>query len=192
MYITFVIPARLPDNIRSNVIQQWLAGYQRDRIAFDCGISAGAVSSITSDWKMAVDSYDPDASRDLGVALNKIGISHVQCAIGLRVATMLRRFGVKENQFESFLSDIHNRCCHELGLTAERIVFYIANVAKLSDNMPISEIPNYILQKVDEKKRIEQKIKNWNLRLQICEVKSLTLKTVRHQLYRTTRSHKKN
>jgi hypothetical protein len=32
---------RLPDNIRSAVIQQWLAGHPRDKIAFDCGISAG-------------------------------------------------------------------------------------------------------------------------------------------------------
>ena len=158
MYITFVIPARLPDNIRSNVIQQWLAGYQRDRIAFECGISAGAVSSITSDWKMAVDSYDPDALRDLGVALNKIGISHVQCAIGLRVATMLRRFGVDEDKFESCMSDIHYRCSNQLGLSPDRIGFYIENLAELSYSMPVSEIPNYISQKLQEKKAIEQEL----------------------------------
>ena len=77
---------------------------------------------------------------------------------------MLRRFGVKEDKFESFLADILNRCCNELGLTAERIAFYIANVAKLSDDMPISEIPNYILHKGDQKKRIEQEIKDLELK----------------------------
>ena len=65
------MPARLPVNIRSDVIQQWLAGYPRDRIAFECGISAGAASGIISDWRLAVDYYDPDALRDLGVYLTQ-------------------------------------------------------------------------------------------------------------------------
>jgi hypothetical protein len=50
----FSMPSKLPDNIKSNVIQQWLAGRARDKIAFDCGISTGAVSNITNEWKMAL------------------------------------------------------------------------------------------------------------------------------------------
>ena len=153
------MPYRLPDNVKTPVIQQWLAGHPRDKIAIDCGISTGAVSNIVNEWKMALDTYRPDSLRDLGISLNRIGISHAQCAVGFRVVRMLRSFGVQEDKFECFIADLQNRCCNELGLPLDRIGFYIANLAELSDNVPISDIPNYISQRVDEKREIEQKIK---------------------------------
>jgi hypothetical protein len=152
------MPAKLPESLRLSVIQQWLAGHQRDKIAFDNGISAGAVTNIVDGWRMSLGSYAADELRDLAVTLKKIGTSPAQCAVGFRVATMLRRFGVQEDKFESFVSDIHNRCCNELGLTPECIGFYIANLAEISHTVPISQIPNYISQKLEEKKRIEEQI----------------------------------
>jgi hypothetical protein len=49
-----------------------------------------------------------EALRELGFALNKTGISHTECAVGFRVATILRRFGVQDDKFESFILDIHD------------------------------------------------------------------------------------
>ena len=63
------MPYRLPHNIKTPVIQQWLAGHPRDKIANDCGISTGAVSNIVNEWKMALDTFMPDALRDLGTSL---------------------------------------------------------------------------------------------------------------------------
>ena len=51
------MPYRLPDNVKTPVIQQWLAGHTRDKIANDCGISTGAVSNMVNEWKMALDTY---------------------------------------------------------------------------------------------------------------------------------------
>jgi hypothetical protein len=73
---------------------------------------------------MALDAYRPDALRDLGISLNRIGTSNAQCAIGFRVVTMLRSFGVQEDKFECFIADIQDRCCNELGLLLDRIGFY--------------------------------------------------------------------
>ena len=158
------MPSKLPDSIKTDVIQQWLTGHSRDKVAFDCGISAGAVSNIVNEWKTALGSRTAEALRELGNALNRSGISHTQCAVGFRVATMMRRFGVDEDKFESFISDIHDRCSNQLGLTPDRIGFYIENLAELSYSMPISEIPNYIAQKVDEKKKIEQELEDLQTR----------------------------
>ena len=36
-----IMPSKLPDNLKSLVIQDWLSGKQRDRIAGDNGLSAG-------------------------------------------------------------------------------------------------------------------------------------------------------
>jgi DNA-binding transcriptional MerR regulator len=169
------MPTKLPDSLRLSVIQQWLAGHQRDKIAFDNGISAGAVTNIVNEWRMRVGSYAADELRDLGVTLRRIGISHAQCAVGFRIATMLRRFGVQEDKFESFVSYIHNRCCNELGLTPERIGFYIANLAELSHTVPISQIPNYISQKVEEKKRIEEQIQELECKMKELQTKKSNL-----------------
>jgi DNA-directed RNA polymerase specialized sigma24 family protein len=48
------MPDRLPDNVKTPVIQQWLAGHARDKIAIDCGISTGAVSNIVNEWKIRI------------------------------------------------------------------------------------------------------------------------------------------
>jgi hypothetical protein len=169
------MPAKLPESVRLSVIQQWLAGYQRDKIAFDNGISAGAVTNIVDGWRMSLGSYAADELRDLAVTLKKIGTSPAQCAVGFRVATMLRRFGVQEDKFESFVSYIHNRCCNELGLNPERIGFYIANLAELSHTVPISQIPNYISQKVEEKKRIEEQIQEMEGKMKELQTKKSEL-----------------
>jgi hypothetical protein len=76
----------------------------------------------------------------------------VQCAIGVRVATITRRLGVHEDNFESFMSSICNRCYNELGLTPERIGFHITKLAKLSDSISPLQLPNYIMQKIEEKR----------------------------------------
>jgi hypothetical protein len=83
------MPSKLPDNFKSLVIQQWLAGVQRDKIAADNGLSAGAVTNIVNEWRSTLGFYAADALRELSVTLKKIGITPAQCAIGFRVAMML-------------------------------------------------------------------------------------------------------
>jgi hypothetical protein len=47
--------------------------------------------------------------RELAVTLNKIGITPAQCALGFRAAMTMNRLGVKEDDFESFMSDVYHR-----------------------------------------------------------------------------------
>jgi hypothetical protein len=42
---------KLPDHIRSLVIQQWLEGVRRDIIAANNGLSAGAVTNVVNDFR---------------------------------------------------------------------------------------------------------------------------------------------
>jgi glutamate mutase epsilon subunit len=46
------MPIRLSENIKSTVIQQWLAGHPRDKIALHCGISTGAVTNLIQEWSL--------------------------------------------------------------------------------------------------------------------------------------------
>jgi DNA repair exonuclease SbcCD ATPase subunit len=140
------------------VIQGWLAGEQRDKIAVDNGLSAGAVTNIVNEWRQALGFHLADALRDLAVALKRVGITPAQCALGFRAAMMLNRLGVKEDNFESFMSDVYNRCCNIFGLVPERIAFYITNLLEFSQTVPLSQIPEYIQLKRQEKEKLEQEI----------------------------------
>jgi hypothetical protein len=151
------MPSKLTDNLRSLVIQQWLQGAKRDKIAGDNGLSAGAVTNIVNEWRHALGFSAADGLRELAVTLKKIGISAAQCALGFRVAVTMNRLGVKEDNFESFMSDVYNRS-KNVGLTPESIASHLANLIEFSKTMPVSQIPDFIQQKADEKKKLEEQI----------------------------------
>ena len=73
LYYDCILPSKLPDNFKSLVIQQWLSGVQRDKIAVDTGVSAGAVTNIVNEWRRALGFYEADELRGLVVTLRKIG-----------------------------------------------------------------------------------------------------------------------
>jgi hypothetical protein len=45
------MPAAIDPVIKKKVVNQWLSGDSRDRIAADNGISTGTVSNIIDEWK---------------------------------------------------------------------------------------------------------------------------------------------
>jgi hypothetical protein len=151
------MPSKLPDNLKSLVIQDWLSGKQRDKIAADSGLSAGAVTNIVNEWRQALGLSAADELRELAVTLKKIGISAAQCAAGSRVAMIMNRLGVKEDNFESFMSDVYSRS-KNLGLTPESIAYYLTNLIEFSKTVPLSEISEYIQKKVNEKIKLEEEI----------------------------------
>jgi hypothetical protein len=67
-----------------------------------------------------------DALRELAVTLRRLGITGAQCALGFRVALMLK-IGVREESFESFISDVYNRC-KDIGLSPQNIASHLADL----------------------------------------------------------------
>lgn len=152
------MPSRLPDNYKSLVIQEWLKGEQRDKIAADNGISAGSVTNIVNEWKAALGFPTADALRELGVTLRRVGITAAQSALGFRITTLMHRIGVEEDSFESFILDVYNRC-NDIGLSPEYIASCLADLLEFSKTvMPISRIPDYVKEKAWEKRRVEEEI----------------------------------
>jgi hypothetical protein len=158
------MPAKLPDIAKSLVIHQWLEGKLRDMIAADNGLGAGAVTNIVNEWRAALGIPIADQLRELSVILKKIGITPAQCAVGFRVAMIMAKVGVKEDNIESFMSDVYNRC-KDLGLSSpENIADYLKDLVEFSktNTIPVSQIPNYLKQKADEKTNLEKEIEKLN------------------------------
>jgi hypothetical protein len=84
---------------------------------------------------------------------------------------ILKRLGVPEDKFESFMSAVYNG----LGLTPERIGSYITNLIAFSRSVPVSQIPKYIQQKIQEKERMEQEIRNLEDKIKKGKQKNLIL-----------------
>src|SRR5919198_1840554 len=164
---------KLPDHMKSLVIKQWFEGVQRDMIAANNGLSAGAVTNIVNEWRRGLGSAVVDDLRELGVTFRKVGITPAQCALGFRVAMMIiAKLGVKEEEIESFILDVYNRCI-DLGLSSENIALHIKDLLEFSKTnsnnkiIPLSQISEFIQQKADENKRLEEEIQTLKSQIKI-------------------------
>jgi hypothetical protein len=175
------MPARLPDNIKSLVIQQWLEGKPRNDIAADNGLSDGAVTNIVNEWKHNLGFSLADDLRELAVTMKRIGVTASQCALGSRVAMIMLNMGIKEDDFESYILDIYNHC-KNLGLPPENIASHLKDLLDFSTtNIPFSQLPNYIKQNADEKEKLEKEVKKLKAQKEILNLQKSYSESVRDQ-----------
>jgi len=92
-----LMPARLPTNVKTLVIQQWLQGRPRNDIAAENSVSSGAVTNIVNEWRHNLGFAAADEMRELAVTMRKVRITAAQCALGFRIATVMLRIGVKDD-----------------------------------------------------------------------------------------------
>ena len=151
---------KIPENIRQTVIRLSLEGNSRKHIAVTCGVSEGTVSNIIADWRQKLGYGDADALRELGINMKRAGIDAAQCAQGFRISMILRKTGIDEETFESFLLNIYQPC-DRAGLTGDKIGSYLEDLFKFSKEedtnnnnggnpIKLSEIPYYIQQMKNE------------------------------------------
>ena len=160
------MPVGTGTDIKSGVVYEWLAGSPRDKIAEIYNISTGGVTNIINEWRIRIGGYIADDLRELSLSLKKAKLTPFQCSMGFRVAKIMQRLGITEEQFESFMTDIYNRC-QRLEVGPDQIENYLKEIIKLSKIVFPSEIPNYLQT---QKKEIENlKEKNGTLQQEISE-----------------------
>jgi hypothetical protein len=173
------MPARLPNISKSMVIQQWLQGIPRDAIANNNGLSAGAVTNIINEWRQQLGFSLVDELRELAITLKRIGISPAQCAVGCRIAMIMLNLGVKEDSLEQFILDVYNRC-RDLALSPENIASHLEDLLEFSKtSVPLLQIPDYIKQKTDEKRKLQEEIENLKGQIQKIGLEKLDLEANR-------------
>jgi hypothetical protein len=152
------LPVHISSDTRAGVIRHWLIGNSRDEIASKFLISTGTVTNIVNEWRNNLGSLVADDLRELSLSLKKAQISPVECGTGLRIEKMMQRFGINEEQFEYFMSEIYNKC-QLLEIASEQIGKYLAETVNLSKIVFPSQIPNYINTKKAEIEELENKLK---------------------------------
>ncbi|MFL6366905.1 MAG: hypothetical protein ACJ719_17080 [Nitrososphaeraceae archaeon] len=150
------MPAAIEASIKTKVIQQWLSGDSRAKIAIDNKIGEGTVSSVASDFKIGLDNSEFDSANELALQAKKQGLNLSDLALNFRQDNFIKKSGASENAIESFIARIHPN-----DLPHEKIVSCVNQLYDLSNeqSIPIQEVPNYIQQKLEEKQKIDQEVK---------------------------------
>ena len=151
------MPAPINEIVKRRVIQQWLSGEARAKIATDSNIGEGTVSGIVSEFKIGLDSSEFDSSRELALAAKKQGLNLSDLASNFRLRYFIENSGTAEDKIESFIATVSS-----IGdIPPENIiqcVNQLFNISK-SESIPLDQVSSYIQQKIQEKQKIEEEIK---------------------------------
>jgi septal ring factor EnvC (AmiA/AmiB activator) len=145
----------------------------------DTGLSTGAVTNIINEWRRGLGFPLADELRELAITFKKIGITASQCAVGFRLAMIIINLGVDEQDFESFISNIYNSC-KKLGLHQDKIVSYLDELLSFSKDIALSQIPDYVKQKTNEKRKLEKDIEELQEKIKDLEQQRLLTEELRN------------
>jgi hypothetical protein len=90
------MPATIEEIIKRNIVQQWLGGYPRDKIAAENKIGARTVSSIVNDYKVGLEDLEFDCLRELAVELRKQGLNFSDLSSHVRLYNFIKKLGAAE------------------------------------------------------------------------------------------------
>ncbi|MFL6413575.1 MAG: hypothetical protein ACJ71K_20340, partial [Nitrososphaeraceae archaeon] len=145
------MPAAIDEIIKRKVIQQWISGCPRDKIATENNIGAGTVSSIIANYKVGLESLDFDSIRQLAVEAKKQGLNLSELSSNLRLYNFFRKSGATEEEVESFIANLSSS-----NISPEKVIECVNQLHDISrlESLPLEQVPSYIKQKLEEKKRI--------------------------------------
>ncbi len=99
--------------------------------------------------------------RDIAIKLKKNGLTVTDCAKGLRMLMILKKYGIKDDEDQErvtyFLKEIYTKC-QEVGFTSQQVFDYISDILKFSSEISISQIPQFMKKKIEEKEELESTI----------------------------------
>jgi hypothetical protein len=166
------MPAPINEIVKRRVVQQWLAGEPREKIIADNNIGAGTVSIIVDDYKAGLNNFNLDSFRELTLEAKKRGMTPNGLASFFRLYNFFRNSGAKENEIESFITNINSGYIPP-GKAIE-LINQIYEISK-SESVPTDQLPNYVRQKLEEKQKIDRHIKEADATLQS---KSVNIETI--------------
>ena len=153
---------RITQTTKALVIEDWLRGLSRERIADKHGLSTGTVTNIIREWSTGLEEAVADELREFALALRKLGLTAPRSAVGARVAHMMSKIGLDEDAFYSFMSQTYDRCA-KLGLQPERLSHDLNLLANLSESVPWDQIPAHIEEQIAKKEKLKQEIQTLEL-----------------------------
>jgi hypothetical protein len=153
------MPSPIDEQARRKVIQQWFSGLPRDTIAADNNIGAGTVSSIIANYKVGLEELDFDSIRQISIEARQHGLNLSDLASHFRLYNYFRKLGTNEDEIETFITNVHSS-----DISPEKVIECVNQIHEIAkeESIPLEDVPNYIGEKLEEKKKIDQEIKEAN------------------------------
>ena len=95
------MPASIEPSIKTRVMQQWLSGDPRPKIALDNDIGEGTVGSIINYFKIGLDSSEFDSAREIALAAKKQGLNLSDLASNYRLLKNIAKKNLPKIYFPS-------------------------------------------------------------------------------------------
>ena len=149
------MPAAIDTHVKKQVVNQWLSGDSRDRIAADNHIGAGTVSNIVNEWKKGVEDSEYDSVRELAVYSKKEGFGLIDIASYIRLNNYIQKLGANQDQIESFIANLANSPEPEKLIRVSNQVAYVS----MSESIALEDLVDHVKKKEEEKQRLEDEIK---------------------------------
>lgn len=148
---------RIPQQIKTKVLREWLQGISRDKIALDNNIGEGSVTGITQQAKNNIS--DLDLLREIALSMRKENLDLNHFASSFRLNKKLSRLGLTEDKIEKLLEEISNYCYIDQRDEKE-FVSNMDEVFNLASSLDISpyDIHSYIDKKTMQLKELGKKI----------------------------------
>jgi hypothetical protein len=166
------MPATIDEQIKQKVIHEWFSGFPRDKIAAENNLGAGTVTSIVSNYKLELETLDFDSIRQLAIEARQHGLNLSELALHFRLYNYFIKSGAAEDKIESFIANISSS-----DISPENIVQYVNQLFAVSSeqSIPLDQVPSYIQQKIQEKQKIEEEIKQAN---DVLQSKNVNIETI--------------
>jgi hypothetical protein len=166
------MPPSIDEQVRKNVIRQWISGFPRDTIAEQNNVGAGTVSSIVANYKVGLETLDFDSIRQLSIEIRKQGLNFADLALHVRLYNYFVKSGVAEDKIESFIDNINSG-----DVSPEKVIELVNELFNISnaESIPLDQVPNYIEKKLEQKKKIDEQINEADAVLQSKNVNIQTI-----------------
>jgi len=170
------MPAVINSQVKKRVINQWLSGDSRDRIAADDDIGAGTVSNIINEWKKGVENSDYESIRELSLFSKKQGLSLGEYGCSIRLNNYIEKIGTNPDKIESFIVNLANSPEPEKLID---VANQIAGVSR-SESIPLADLEMHVKRKEEEIQRLEEEIKHRRTVLESTNVDVQTISEYTH------------
>ena len=159
------MPAAIEASVKRKVIQQWLSGDSRPKIAVDNNIGEGTVGSIVADFKIGLDNSEFGSAREVALQAKKQGLNLSDLASHFRLYNFMKSSGAAEKDIESFIANVSSTGDDIPPENIIQCVNQLFNISK-SELIPLDQIPSYMERNLEEKRKIDEEIKQADATLQ--------------------------
>ena len=165
------MPAAIDSQVKKQIINKWLSGDSRDRIAADNDIGAGTVSNIINEWKKGVEDSDYDSIRELAVYSKKEGFGLTHTASSAPLSNYIQKLGAYQEQIETLIANLAD------SPEPEKLIEVANQVAELSksESIPLEDLENHVKHKEEEKQILEEGIRRTRAILESTNVEMETI-----------------